>query len=95
MILINCTDKFCYRHVNFQIAEAATEGALKIQIKVSQNSYSKHLCQGLFFNKVTGLRSATLLKRRLRHRRFPGNFVKFSMTPFWKATVSQNMKAYI
>ena len=25
----------------------------------------KHLCQGLFFNKVAGLRPATLLKKRL------------------------------
>ena len=25
----------------------------------------KHLCQSLFFNKVAGLRPATLLKRRL------------------------------
>ena len=37
MILINCTGKFCYRHRNFQNTEAATAGALKIQIKVSQN----------------------------------------------------------
>ena len=25
----------------------------------------KHLCQSLFFNKIAGLRSATLLKKRL------------------------------
>ena len=25
----------------------------------------KHLCQGLFFNKVAGLRPATLFKKRL------------------------------
>ena len=28
----------------------------------------KHLCQSLFFNKVAGLRPATLLKKRLWHR---------------------------
>ena len=27
----------------------------------------KHLCQSLFFNKVAGLRLATLLKKRLWH----------------------------
>ena len=37
----------------------------------------KHLCQSLFFNKVAGLRPATLLKKRLWHRCFPVNFVKF------------------
>ena len=33
----------------------------------------KHLCQRLFFNKIAGLRSATLLKKRLWHRCFPVN----------------------
>ena len=46
----------------------------------------KHLCQGLFFNKVTGLRSATLLKKRLWHRCFLVNFVKFLRTPFLQNT---------
>ena len=43
----------------------------------------KHLCQSLLFNKVTGLRPATLLKKRLWHRCFPVNFVKFLRTPFF------------
>ena len=42
----------------------------------------KHLCQSLFFNKVVGLRPATLLKKRLWHRCFPMNFPKFLRTPF-------------
>ena len=42
----------------------------------------KHLCQSLFFNKVAGLRPATLLKKRLWHRCFPVNFAKFLRTPF-------------
>ena len=40
----------------------------------------KHLCQGLFFNKIADLRTATLLKKRLWYRCFPGNFVKFLRT---------------
>ena len=44
----------------------------------------KHLCQRLFFNKVAGLRPATSLKKRLWHRCFPMNFVKFSITTFFK-----------
>ena len=43
----------------------------------------KHLRQSLFFNKVVGLRPATLLKRRLWHRCFPVNFEKFRRTPFF------------
>ena len=40
----------------------------------------KHLRQSLFFNKVSGLRPATLLKKRIWHRCFPLNFVKFLRT---------------
>ena len=46
-------------------------------------STGKHLCQSLFFNKVAGLRPATLLKKRLWHRCFPVNFAKFLGTPFF------------
>ena len=42
----------------------------------------KHLCQSLFFNKIAGRRPATSLKKRLWHRCFPENFVKFLRTPF-------------
>ena len=41
----------------------------------------KHLCQRVFFNKVAGLRTATLLKKTLRHRSFPVNFAKVLRTP--------------
>ena len=44
----------------------------------------KHPCQSLFFNKVTGLRPATLWRKRLWHRCFPMNFAKFLRTPFFK-----------
>ena len=42
----------------------------------------KHPFQGLFFNKVAGLRPATLLKKRLWHRCFSVNFAKFLRIPF-------------
>ena len=46
----------------------------------------KHLCQSLFFNKVAGLRPATLLKKRLCYRCFPVNFVKLLRTLFLQKT---------
>ena len=53
----------------------------------------KHLCQSLLFNKVAGLRPAILLKKRLCHRCFPVNFLKFLRTPFFtvhlRTTASQ------
>ena len=38
------------------------------------------------FTKLTGLRPASLLKKRLWHRRFPVNFAKFLRTAFLQDT---------
>ena len=43
----------------------------------------KHLCWSPFFNKVAGLRSATLLKKRLHHNCFPVNIATFLRTSFF------------
>ena len=53
---------------------------------VSRNSprfTGKHLYQSLLFNKVSGLRSATLFKKRLWYGCFPVNFANFLRTPFF------------
>ena len=47
-------------------------------LEISQNS-QENTCAGLSF---LSLRPATLLKKRLRHRCFPVNFVKFLGIPF-------------
>ena len=41
----------------------------------------KHLRHSLFFNKVAGLKPATLLKKSLWHNCFPVDFAKFLRTP--------------
>ena len=46
----------------------------------------EHLCQSLFFNKAAGLRPATLFKKRLWHKCFSVNFVKFLRTSFLENT---------
>ena len=46
----------------------------------------KHLRQSLFFKKVAGLRSATLLKKKPWHRCFPAKFAKFLRAPFLQNT---------
>ena len=56
------------------------KGVLRIFAKFTR----KHLCQSLFFNKVEGVRSATLLKKRLWHRCFSVNFAKFLGIPFYR-----------
>ena len=42
----------------------------------------KYLCQSLIFNNVTGLRPATILKKRVWHRYFLMNFAKSLRTLF-------------
>ena len=58
------------------------KGVLKNFTKFTGN----HLCQSLFLNKVAGLRPATLLKKKLWHRCFPVNFLKFLSAPFLQNT---------
>ena len=58
---------------------SVTKGALRS----FANFTGKYICQSLFFNKVAGLSPAILSKKRLWHRYFPENFVKFLITPFF------------
>ena len=54
----------------------------------------KHLYQSLFFNKVTGLRPATLLKKRLWYRCFSVNFAKVLRTTFLQNTSGRLLLAF-
>ena len=69
-------------------AEAATGGVhfKKNVLRNFANFIPKHRCQSLFFNKVAGLRSATLLKKTLWQRCFPVNVPKILRTPFLQST---------
>ena len=49
----------------------------------------KDLYQSLFLNKSTGLRPATLLKRKLWRRCFPVNFAQFLRTLFLQNTLER------
>ena len=53
----------------------------KVFLEVLQNSLENTCARVSFFNKVEGLKPATLLKRDW-HMCFPVNFVKFLRTPF-------------
>ena len=58
--------------------DAATRGVLYEKVlKITGKN------QSLFFSKVSGLRSATSLKKRLWHRCFPLNFANFLKTPLF------------
>ena len=59
-----------------------TEAATEGFLKNFTKFIGKRLCQSLFFNKVAGLQYSV-------------DFVKFLRTTFLRATVSQNMKAYV
>ena len=73
------SSKWLFYKWNFRSSHrgcSVRKGVLRNFTKVT----GKHLSQSLFFNKVTGLRPATLLKKRLWHRCFPVDFVKFLRT---------------
>ena len=58
----------------------------KVFLNISHAEFIvKHRCQSRFFNEITSLRSATLIKERPGRRCFSVNFVKFLRTP-----ISQN-----
>ena len=69
-------------------SEAATRGVFceKVFLEISQNSQENTSASVSFFNKVAGLRPATLLKKRLWHRCFPVNLAKLLRTPFSQTT---------
>ena len=55
----------------------------KLFLEIWQNSQENTCARVSFFNKVASLRPATLLKKRLWHRRVPVNFAKFLKIPFF------------
>ena len=67
----------------YQNTEAVVQrcSVKKVFLEVSLNS-QENTCNSLFFNKVAGLRPATLIKKRLWFMCFPVNFAKFLRTTF-------------
>ena len=65
---------------NLKLSQAATGDGQEFNGK--NKITGKHLWQSLIFNKVAGLRPATLLETGLYHRCFPVNFAKFLRTIF-------------
>ena len=55
----------------------------KVFVETSQNSQENTCAKVSFFNKGAGLRSATLIKKRLLHRCFPVNFKLFIYNIFF------------
>ena len=70
-----------YLYIFWICSGAATRGVLGV-LRNFRKLIGKHPCLSLFFNKIAGLRRATLLKR-LWHRCFSANFAKFLKTPFF------------
>ena len=60
-----------------------TEASIGSVLKSFTKFTGKHLCQSLNF-----------IKKRLRHRCYYVNIVKYLRTIFLQATVSRNMKVY-
>ena len=92
---------FCHSHLHYRIAAWKIsqdqrschrspevfykKDVLKIFVKFT----GKHLHQNFLFNKFAGLRRASLLQNRLRHRYFPVNFTEILRTSFLQNTSGQ------
>ena len=63
----------CVPHAQKQPPEVFFEKA----VKSFANFTEKSLCWSLFFNKVTGLRACSFIKKRLQHRCAPAKLAKF------------------
>ena len=72
----------CYQHSEAVVPRCSVK---KVFLEISQNSQEKTCTRVSFLIKLqaSGLRPATLLKKRLWHRCFPMNFVKFLRTAFF------------
>ena len=81
-ILIRLLSQF---PLTFRISQG--RGSIKKSVLKNLTKFTgKLLCRSLFFNKVAGLRRATLLKKLLRRKCFPVNFAKFLRTTFLQNT---------
>ena len=66
----------------------------KVFLKNSQ-ILMENTCTGVFFNKVAGLRPATLLKKELWYKGFPVNFSNFSRSPSRRLLLFYDYSYYI
>ena len=69
-----------YHQIKFRKIITNWSSIKKLFPKILQYSSKKHLYWSLFLNKNSGLQSWNFIKKRLQHRCFPVNIVKFSRT---------------
>ena len=72
----------CFFHIRIRSSRPEVfykKGVLKNFSKLTR----KHLRRSLFLNKIAGLRLLILLKKRLWHKCFPVNFVKYLRIPIF------------
>ena len=71
----------CVQYVQKQPLEAFFK---KDVLKNFANFAEEYLCWSLFFNKVTGLRACSFIKKRPQHRCVPVKLAKFYDHLFWR-----------
>ena len=64
-------------------SKAAFRSCFAKQVFLKTSQYSEEsTCDGVSFNKVTDLKACSFIKKKLQHRCFPVNIVKFLKTAF-------------
>ena len=67
----------------------------KIGVLINFTKFTgKHLCWSLFLSKSPGLEAFNFIKKRLQHRCFPVNFVKFIKTPILKNIYKRSVNLF-
>ena len=79
------------RYAKCEFCALYRSSGLEVFLEILQNSQEDTYVKSLF-NKVAGLRAATLFKKGLWHRCFPVNFAKFLRTSPVAAFFSSNNK---
>ena len=83
--LISSTQIACYvMFVQYVQKEPLEVFFKKDVLKNFANFTGKHPCWSLFFNKVTGLRASSFIRKRLQHRCVPVKLAKFYEHLFWR-----------
>ena len=81
----------CWKNGNVRISEAATGNVLgKRCSKKFRKFYRKTPALESLFNKVAGLQTCNIIKKKLQHRCFPVEFVKFLRTHILKNICETN-----
>ena len=86
VFLIQAMDLFSEAH-----RSSCSEMFFKIVVLKIFDNFTRNICVGVFFNKVTGPQACNFLKKKLQHKCFLVKFLRFSITFFYSTFFLQQL----